>query len=117
MIDFTNLFGSGNAAGGMRRPPVGQGMDLYGGQPSMNLGMTMPSNPYASADTGTGMKPPSSFGQMPDGFSMQNLNMAKNLLDAGQPKDAPMPQVQIPMGSNQSYEQLLKMYGVTGLLG
>lgn len=116
-MDLMQLLGMGNAAGGMRMPSMGGGMDLYGGQPSMNLGMTMPSNPYASADAGTGMKPPSSFGQMPDGFSMQNLNMAKTLLDAGQPKTAPMPQVQLPMGSNQSYEQLLKMYGVRGLLG
>ncbi len=64
---LTNLFGSGNAAGGMRMPPMGQGMDLYGGQPSSNLGMTMPRNIYASADTGTGMMPPSSFGEMPTG--------------------------------------------------
>ncbi len=38
---LTNLFGGGNAAGGMRMPQMGTGMDLYGGKPSMNLGMTM----------------------------------------------------------------------------
>ena len=123
---LTNLFGSGNAAGGMRMPPMGQGMDLYGGQPSMNLGMTMPRNTYASADTGTGMMPPSSFGQMPaGGMNMQTALGAMQALGGlmGKPEQqAPMPQMQmqqLPMGSNQSYEDLLKMYGVRsgGLLG
>lgn len=123
---LTNLFGSGNAAGGMRMPPMGQGMDLYGGQPSMNLGMTMPRNIYASADTGTGMMPPSSFGQMPTGgMNMQTALSAMQALGGlmGKPEQqAPIPQMempQLPMGSNQSYEELLKMYGVRtgGLLG
>lgn len=114
---LSNLLGGGNAAGGMRKPPVGQGMDLYGGQaPSMNLGMGS-TNRFTNADTGTGMMPPDFFGKMPNGFSMDKLNMAKTLLDAGKEQAAPMPQVQLPMGSNQNYEQLLKMYGVTGLLG
>jgi hypothetical protein len=119
MMDYlSNLFGGGNAAGGMRRPPVGQGMDLYGGQiPSMNLGMGS-TNPYVNPDTGTGMMPPASFGQMPTGgMNMSNAKLAMALLDAGKPQAAPMPQVQMPMGSNQSYEQLMKMYGVRGLLG
>ena len=130
-MNFMDLFGSGNAAGGMRMPPMGQGMDLYGGQPSMNLGMTMPRNIYASADTGTGMMPPSSFGQMPTGgMNMQTALGAMQALGGlmGQPEQqAPMPQMeltpmqasQLPMGSNQSYEDLLKMYGVRsgGLLG
>ena len=125
------LFGSGNAAGGMRMPPMGQGMDLYGGQPSMNLGMTMPRNAYASADTGTGIRPPSSFGEMPaGGMDMQTALGAMQALGGlmGQPEQqAPMPQMeltpmqasQLPIGSNQSYEELLKMYGVRsgGLLG
>lgn len=123
---LTNLFGSGNAAGGMRMPPMGQGMDLYGGQPNMNLGMTMPRNTYASADTGTGMMPPSSFGEMPTGgMNMQTALGAMQALGGlmGKPEQqAPMPQMQmqqLPMGSNQSYEDLLKMYGVRsgGLLG
>lgn len=123
---LTNLFGSGNAAGGMRMPPMGQGMDLYGGQPSSNLGMTMPRNIYASADTGTGMMPPSSFGEMPTGgMNMQTALSAMQALGGlmGKPEQqAAMPQMQmqqLPMGSNQSYEDLLKMYGVRsgGLLG
>lgn len=123
---LTNLFGSGNAAGGMRMPSMGQGMDLYGGQPSSNLGMTMPRNTYASADTSTGMMPPSSFGQMPaGGMNMQTALGAMQALGGlmGEPEQqAPIPQMemqQLPMGSNQSYEDLLKMYGVRsgGLLG
>lgn len=123
---LTNLFGSGNAAGGMRMPGKGQGMDLYSSQPSSNLGMTMPRNTYASADTGTGMMPPSSFGQMPTGgMNMQTALSAMQALGGlmGKPEQqAPIPQMempQLPMGSNQSYEELLKMYGVRtgGLLG
>jgi hypothetical protein len=124
---LTNYFGGGNAAGGLRKPERGQGMDLYGGQPSsMNLGMTMPSTPFPT-DMGTGLKPPSSFGQMPAGGGM-NMQNALGLLKAfggmggQQQQQAPVPQMQmpqLPMGSNQSYEDLMKMYGVRsgGLLG
>lgn len=120
---LTNLFGSGNAAGGMRMPPMGQGMDLYNGQPSMNLGMTMPKNPYADVETGTGINSPSSFGEMPAGFDLQSGLGALGSLLGGkqqQPKMQPfLSQVQLPSGSNLTYEQLLKMYGVRGggLLG
>lgn len=122
---LTNLFGSGNAAGGMRMPGKGQGMDLYSSQPSSNLGMTMPSTPFPT-EMGTGLKPPSSFGQMPTGgMNMQTALGAMQALGGlmGKPEQqAPIPQMQmpqLPMGSNQSYEDLLKMYGVRtgGLLG
>ena len=120
------LFGSGNAAGGLRMQRGTTGMDLYSSQPSSNLGMTMPRNTYASADTGTGIMPPSSFGEMPTGgMNMQTALGAMQALGGlmGQPEQqAPIPQMQmpqLPMGSNQSYEDLLKMYGVRtgGLLG
>jgi hypothetical protein len=124
---LTNYFGGGNSAGGLRMPQMGQGMDLYGGQPSMNLGMTMPTNAFADPATGTGLKPPSSFGQMPaagGGMNMQSALAAMQLLGVGgqQEQQAPVPQMQmpqLPMGSNQSYENLMKMYGVRsgGLLG
>lgn len=122
---LTNLFGSGNAAGGMRMSGKGQGMDLYSSQPSSNLGMTMPSTPFPT-EMGTGLKPPSSFGEMPTGgMNMQTALGAMQALGGlmGQPEQqAPIPQMQmpqLPMGSNQSYEELLKMYGVRtgGLLG
>ena len=120
---LTNYFGGGNAAGGLRMPKMGQGMDLYGGQPSSNLGLSMPSNPYANADTGTGLKPPSSFGQMPaGGINMQNaLGLLKGFGGmGGQPQQQPqMQEFQLPSGGGQSYEDLMKMYGVRsgGLLG
>ena len=128
---LTNLFGGGNAAGGMRMPQMGQGMDLYGGQPpSMNLGMGS-TNRFANADTGTGVMPPSSFGQMPAGFDLksafaslgspESLTSMKSLLDKQNKEDEQpkLQQFQLPMGSNQNYEELLKMYGVRsgGLLG
>jgi hypothetical protein len=120
---LTNYFGGGNAAGGMRMPQMGQGMDLYGGQPSsMNLGMTMPSTPFPT-DMGTGLKPPSSFGQMPaGGMNMQNaLGAMKALggLMGGQQQQPQMQEFKLPSGSSQSYEDLMKMYGVRsgGLLG
>jgi hypothetical protein len=117
MMDLMQLLGRGNAAGGMRMPKMGEGMDLYGGQPRSNLGMSMPSNPYAT-DMGTGMMPPASFGQMPTGgMDMSNAKLAMALIDAGKPQVVPMPQAQMPMGSNLTYEQLMKMYGMTGLLG
>ena len=130
-MNFMDYFGSGNAAGGMRMPQMGQGMDLYGGQPpSMNLGMSplsMPTYTFADPATGTGLKAPSSFGQMPaaGGMNMQTALGAMQLLGGlmGKPEQpAPVPQMQmpqLPMGSNQSYEDLMKMYGVRsgGLLG
>ena len=123
MNSFTNYFGGGNAAGGMRKPSMGQGMDLYGGQPSsMNLGMTMPSTPFPT-DMGTGLKPPSSFGQMPaagGGMNMQSALAAMKLLGVGGDQQQPqMQQFQLQPGSSQSYEDLMKMYGVRsgGLLG
>ena len=117
---LTNYFGGGNTAGGMRKPSIGQGMDLYGGQPSMNLGMTMPSTPFPT-DMGTGLKPPSSFGQMPAGFDWKSaLSSMGSLLGKQEEQQQPqMKPVELPMGSNQNYEELLKMYGVRsgGLLG
>ena len=118
---LTNLFGGGNAAGGMRMPQMGQGMDLYGGQPpSMNLGMGS-TTPFPT-DMGTGLKPPSSFGQMPaGGMNMQNALGALQLLGGlgGQQQQPQMQEFKLPAGSSQSYEDLMKMYGVRsgGLLG
>jgi hypothetical protein len=126
---LNNFFGGGNAAGGIRKPEMGAGMDFYGGQPpSMNLGMSpssIPTNAFADPATGTGLKAPSSFGQMPaGGMNMQTALGAMQLLGGlmggqQQPQPAPMQPVQLPMGSNQSYEDLMKMYGVRsgGLLG
>jgi hypothetical protein len=127
-MNFMDYFGGGNAAGGLRKPMIDEGVNsqmMSSNQPSMNLGMTMPSTPFPT-DMGTGLKPPSSFGQMPTGgMNMQTALGAMQLLGGlmGKPEQpAPVPQMQmpqLPMGSNQSYENLMKMYGVRsgGLLG
>jgi hypothetical protein len=122
---LTNYFGGGNAAGGMRKPEMGTGFDLYGGQPpSMNLGMSpssIPTNAFADPATGTGLKAPSSFGQMPAGFDLKSaLTAAGSLLGKQEEQQQPqMQEFQLPSGSSQSYEDLMKMYGVRsgGLLG
>jgi hypothetical protein len=120
MNSLTNYFGGGNSAGGLRKPQMGTGMDLYGGQPpSMNLGMGS-TTPFPT-DMGTGLKPPSSFGQMPAGFDWKSaLTSMGSLLGKQEEQQQPqMKPVELPMGSNQNYEELLKMYGVRsgGLLG
>ena len=126
-MNFMDYFGGGNAAGGLRKPSMGQGMDLYGGQPpSMNLGMSplsMPTYTFADPATGTGLKAPSSFGQMPaagGGMNMQSALAAMQLLGVGGNQQQPqMQEFKLPAGSSQSYEDLMKMYGVRsgGLLG
>jgi hypothetical protein len=121
---LTNYFGGGNAAGGLRKPMIDEGFNpqmMSSNQPSMNLGMTMPRNTYADSATGTGMMPPSSFGQMPAGFDLKSaLTAAGSLLGKQEEQQQPQMQpVELPMGSGQSYEDLMKMYGVRsgGLLG
>ena len=108
-MNFMDYFGSSNPAGGLRMPD----------QTRSNLGLSMPRNPYADMETGTGINPPASFGQMPSVLNLEDgLALAGSLL-GGKRQAAPQIQpAQLPMGSNQSIDQLLKMYGVrTGLLG
>lgn len=94
------------------------------GQPSLRMpsanygdgqGMRMPTESYGN---GLGINPPASFGDVSGAASPQmNPMMAMSLLQQAQPKVQEMPTMQIPAGSNLSYEQLLKMYGIQGLLG
>ena len=119
MTDYLELLRKNNPASGLRKPMMGEGLDLYGTQPSLNLGMgdlMMPKNPYMT-DAGTGINPPASFGQMPAVNPKMDASVAMSLLDAGKEKSANMQMPQLPGGSNLTYEQLMKMYGVTGLLG
>ena len=94
------------------------------GQPSLRMpsanygdgqGMRMPTESYGD---GLGINPPSSFGDV-SGASTPQMSpmMAMSLLQQAQPKSQQMQTMQIPTGSNLSYEQLLKMYGISGLLG
>lgn len=117
MMDLMSLLSGANPAQGMRMPKAGPGLELYGGQPMPNLGMTMPGPNYGD---GTGLKPPSSFGEMPTGMPKVDTRLAKMLLNESRTQAAPMQQmqqVQLPSGANQSYDQLMKMYGMRGLLG
>ena len=100
----------------MQRNQVGQpGLRM----PSVNYGdgqgMRMPTESYGD---GLGIKPPASFGDVSGAASPQmNPMMAMSLLQQGQPQVQEMPELRLPAGSNLSYEQLMKMYGVQGLLG
>lgn len=93
------------------------------GQPGLRMpspdygdgqGLRMPTESYGD---GLGIKPPESFGDISDTSSKMNPLMAMSLLQQAQPKTQEMPQLNLPAGSNLSYEQLLKMYGIQGLLG
>ena len=114
MTDYLELLRKNNPASGLRKPMMGEGFDLYGGVKNANLGMTMPSPDYGD---GLGVKPPESFGQMPAANPGMNVGAALSLLEMGKEKSADMVMPQLPGGSNLTYEQLMKMYGVTGLLG
>lgn len=114
MFDFLggNLGRGSQYGGGMRmnqNSPYDDGIGLRPQTPMMTQGegMTMASMPQ-------------SFGQMPTGQSpmgMQNAMLAMNLMNAGQEKAAPMMQNNIPMGRNMSYQDIMKMYGIQGLMG
>jgi hypothetical protein len=94
------------------------------GQPGLRMpspdygdgqGMRMPTASYGD---GLGINPPASFGDVSSASTPQmNPMMAMSLLQQGQPQVQEMPTMQIPAGSNLSYEELLKMYGIQGLLG
>lgn len=113
-MNYLDLLRQNNPASGLRKPMMGEGFDLYGGVKNANLGMTMPSPDYGD---GLGIKPPESFGQMPASKMNIDAGTAMSLLDAGKTKSANMQMPQLPGGSNLTYEQLMKMYGMTGLLG
>lgn len=116
MFDFLggNLGQGSQYGGGLRMNPMSQYADGVGLRPQTPMmtqgeGMTMASMPQ-------------SFGQMPSAgpspMGMQNAMMAMNLMQAGQEKAAaPMIQNNIPMGRNMSYEDIMKSYGITGLMG
>lgn len=81
--------------------------------------------PTAAMAQGEGMtmaSMPQDFGQMPTStmqspMGMQNAMLAMNLMNAGQEKAAPVVQNNIPMGRNMTYQDIMKMYGIQGLMG
>jgi hypothetical protein len=108
-----NFLGSPQYTGGGLRmnqqSPYEDGIGLRAQTPMMTQGegMTMASMPQ-------------SFGQMPTSqapMGMQNAMLAMNLMNAGQEKAMPMMQNNIPMGRNMSYQDIMKMYGIQGLMG
>jgi hypothetical protein len=115
MFDFLggDLGQGSQYGGGLRMNPQSQYTDGIGLRPQTPMmtqgeGMTMASMPQ-------------DFGQMPTGgqspMGMQNAMLAMNLMQAGQEKSAPMIQNNIPMGRNMSYQDIMKAYGITGLMG
>jgi hypothetical protein len=113
MAGFNFLGSPQYTGGGLRmnqQSPYDDGVGLRAQTPMMTQGdgMTMASMPQ-------------SFGQMPIGgqapMGMQNAMLAMNLMNAGQEKAAPIAQNNIPMGRNMTYEDIMKMYGIQGLMG
>ena len=121
-MNYLDLLQKNNPASGLRKPMIDEGFNaqmMSSTQPSLNLGMgdlMMPKNQYMT-DAGTGINPPASFGQMPAANPKMDAGVAMSLLDAGKEKSTNMQMPQLPGGSNLSFAQLMKMYGVTGLLG
>jgi hypothetical protein len=107
-----NLGQGSQYGGGMRmnqNSPYEDGIGLRPQTPMMTQGQGM-----------TMASMPENFGQMPTGqapMGMQNAMLAMNLMNAGQEKAAPMMQNNIPMGRSMSYQDIMKMYGIQGLMG
>jgi hypothetical protein len=110
MFDF--LGGQQYTGGGLRmnqQSPYEDGIGLRAPTAAMpqGEGLTMASMPQ-------------SFGQMPASQSpmgMPNALLAMGMLNAGQEKAMPVMQNNIPMGRNLSYQDIMKMYGIQGLMG
>lgn len=107
-MNYFDFFSMANPGAGLRKPAMGEGYQLYSDQPMSNLGLSMPSTDYGD---GLGLKAPEFFGQM---VNPSNINpmLGFSLLDAGKKQSVAMPKVQLPGGSNLTYEQLMKFYGL-----
>lgn len=107
-----NFLGSPQYSGGglrMNQPSMYEdGIGLRPQTPMMTQGegMTMASMPQDFGQLGGSQM----AGRMP-------MMMASQMLGAGQPKAAPMMQNNIPMGRNLTYQDIMKMYGIQGLMG
>jgi hypothetical protein len=112
MFDF--LGGSQYSGNGLRMKPQSMYEDGVGFQP-----------PMASMPQGEGMtmaSMPQDFGQISGGNNSMMagrmpMMMASQMLSAGQPKAVPIAQNNIPMGRNMTYQDIMKMYGIQGLMG
>jgi len=109
MFDF--LGGSQYSGGGLRmnqQSPYEDGIGLRMQTAAMpqGEGMTMASMPQ-------------SFGQMPTSQSMDpNMAMfAVRTMQANQPQAQQLVRNNLPMGQSMSYQDIMKMYGIQGLMG
>ena len=104
--------------------PQYTGGGLRMGQPSMyedGIGLR-PQTPMMTQGEGMTMASmPQDFGSMGNPSSAMAgrlpMMMSSQMLAAGQEKAAPMMQNNIPMGRNLSYQDIMKMYGIQGLMG
>ena len=109
-----NFLGSPYSGGGIRmnqQSPYEDGIGLRPQTPMMTQGegMTMASMPQ-------------DFGQMPAAAASQGLDpnmamFAMKMLKDNQPVAAKLVQNNIPMGRQMSYEDIMRSYGITGLMG
>ena len=109
-----NLGQGSQYGGGMRmnqNSPYEDGIGLRPQTPMMTQGegMTMASMPQ-------------SFGQMPasQGMDANSAMFALKTLQgmsANQPQAQPLAKNNIPMGRNMSYQDIMKAYGIQGLMG
>jgi len=109
MFDF--LGGSQYSGGGLRmnkQSPYEDRIGLRAQTPMMTQGegMTMASMPQ-------------DFGQMPTSQSMDpNMAMfAVRTMQANQPQAQQLVRNNLPMGQSMSYQDIMKMYGIKGLMG
>lgn len=113
MFDFLGgSLGQGSQyGGGLRMKPQSMYEDGVGLRPQTPMmtqgeGMTMASMPQ-------------SFGQMPASQTLDpNMAMfAMKTFKDNQPVAAKLVQNNIPMGRQMSYEDIMRSYGITGLMG
>jgi hypothetical protein len=107
--------------------------DFLGGQQYTGGGLRMGQPQYY--EDGIGLRPqspmmtqgegmtmasmPQSFGQMPTSQSMdpQMAMYAVKTMQANQPQAQQLVKNNIPMGQSMSYQDIMKMYGIKGLMG
>lgn len=109
MFDF--LGGGQYTGGGLRMSPQSQYADGIGFKP--------PTLAMAQGDGMTMASMPQGFGQMPSSKLLDpNMAMfAMKMLKDNQPVATKLLQNNIPMGRLMSYQDIMKNYGITGLMG
>jgi hypothetical protein len=109
MFDF--LSGSQYSGGGLRMNQQSPYED--------GIGLRAPTSAMPQGEGFTMASMPQSFGQMPTSQSMDpNMAMfAVRTMQANQPQAQQLVRNNIPMGQSMSYQDIMKMYGIQGLMG